>query len=114
MRTPLLASLLGAMFVALLTLLTLLTHVGEASAQAEQHIWLVTTSEDPGPDECGVVCSLRAAISAANESDGPDLIRFDIGGSTTISLLGPLPALSDDAIEIDGRTQRGWLRAARP
>ena len=111
MRTPLLASLLGAIFVALLTLPTL---VGEASAQAEQHIWLVTTSEDPGPDECGVVCSLRAAISAANESDGPDLIHFDIGGSTTISPLRPLPALSDDAIEIDGRTQRGWLSGRPP
>ena len=111
MRTPLLASLLGAIFVALLTLPTL---VGEASAQAEQHIWLVTTSEDPGPDECAAVCSLRAAISAANESAGPDLIRFDIGGSTTISPQRPLPALSDDAIEIDGRTQRGWSSGRPP
>ena len=114
MRTPLLASLLGAIFVTSMALLTLVSLVGEASAQAAQYIWLVTTSEDPGPDECGVVCSLRAAISAANESDGPDLIRFDIGGSTTISLLRPLPALNDDAIEIDGRTQRGWLSGRPP
>ena len=108
MRTPLLASLLGAIVVALLTL------GGEASAQGGQHIWLVTTSEDPGPDECAAVCSLRAAISAANESAGHDLIRFDIGGSTTISPQRPLPALSDDAIEIDGRTQRGWLPGRPP
>ena len=99
------------MFIALLMLVAL---VGEASAQGDEHIWIVTTSEDPGPDECAAVCSLRAAISAANESDGPDLIHFDIRGSTTISPQRPLPALRDDAIEVDGRTQRGWLLGRPP
>ena len=114
MRTPQLASLVGAMFVASIALLTLLALVGEASAKGDEQIWMVTTSEDPGPDECAAVCSLRAAIAAANESGGPDLIHFDIRGSTTISPQKPLPGLRDDAIEIDGRTQRGWVSGRPP
>ena len=102
------------MFVASIALLTLMALVGEASAQGDEHTWMVTTSEDPGPVECAAVCSLRAALAAANQSDGPDLIHFDIRGSTTISPQTPLPGLRDDAIEIDGRTQRGWVSRRPP
>ena len=78
-----------------------------------QRVWTVTTAEDPGPEGCAEVCSLRGAIGAANESDGGDLIRFSIDGSSVITLRSPLPALRGARISIDGRTQPGWS-AERP
>jgi parallel beta-helix repeat protein len=54
--------------------------------------------------------SLRQAILDANATAGADMIDFDISGMGvhTISLLSPLPALTDDAgVTIDGYTQPG-------
>lgn len=52
--------------------------------------------------------SLREAIHAANNSPGPDEIRFAIGsGVQTINLLSPLPAILD-TVTIDGTTQPGF------
>ena len=89
---------------------------GGASAQerAPANIWTVTTADDPGPDVCGEVCSLRAAINAANESDGGGEIRFAIVGAATITPTVQLPALRGADITLDGRTQPGWSAAAPP
>lgn len=89
---------------------------GGASAQerAPANIWTVTTADDPGLDACGEVCSLRAAINAANESEDGGEIRFAIVGSTTITPTAQLPALRGADITLDGRTQPGWSAAAPP
>lgn len=89
---------------------------GGASAQerAPANVWTVTTADDPGPDVCAEVCSLRAAINAANESDGGGEIRFAIVGAATITPTVQLPPLRDAEITLDGRTQPGWSAAAPP
>ena len=89
---------------------------GGAAAQerAPANIWTVTTADDPGPDACGDICSLRAAINAANESEGGGEIRFAIVGSTTITPSAQLPPLRGAEITLDGRTQPGWSAAAPP
>ena len=93
---------------------------GGASAQerAPANIWTVTTADDPGPDACGEVCSLRAAINAANEaaneSDGGGEIRFAIVGAATIAPTAQLPPLRGADITLDGRTQPGWSAGAPP
>jgi hypothetical protein len=69
-------------------------------------------SDLPGPD--GVV-SLREALTAANNSAGPNIIGFNIptsdagfdGTVFTIRPASPLPALSTDGTTINGATQRG-------
>ena len=73
----------------------------------------MTTADDPGPERCAAVCSLRAAITAANDSSGSDLIRFEINGPAAITPRSPLPRLRSPAISIDARTQPGW-RADQP
>ena len=77
------------------------------------HVWTVTTAEDPGPEDCAQICSLRAAINAANESDGGDLIRFALPGPATIAPSIQLPALRGAEITLDATTQAGWS-AERP
>jgi hypothetical protein len=63
----------------------------------------VTVTDDAGPG------SLREAILAANANPGLDRIEFNIAGSgvQTISLLSPLPEISDP-LELDGRSQPGY------
>jgi fibronectin-binding autotransporter adhesin len=67
----------------------------------------VNTLDDVDDGRCGVNhCSLREAINAANaapNSEGPDLIAFDIagGGVKTIQPAAPLPSITD-AVDIDG------------
>ena len=78
------------------------------------NVWVVTTADDPGPDACGEVCSLRAAINAANESDGGGEIRFAIVGAAVIAPSAQLPALRGAAITLDARTQPGWSAEAPP
>ncbi len=73
----------------------------------------MTTAEDPGPEGCAQICSLRAAINAANESDGGDLIRFALAGPATIAPNIQLPALRGAGITLDATTQAGWS-ADRP
>ncbi len=89
---------------------------GGASSQERMpaNVWVVTTADDPGPDACGEVCSLRAAINAANESAGGGEIRFAIVGAAVIAPSAPLPALRGAAITLDARTQPGWSAAAPP
>jgi parallel beta-helix repeat protein len=55
-------------------------------------------------------CTLRGAINEANRNDGPDVIEFNIPGSSphTIRLADRLPELRDDATTIAGDTQPGY------
>ncbi len=64
-----------------------------ASAQSTSE-WVVSSNADAGAG------TLRAAIVAANESNGGDVIRFQ--SAMTIRPRSPLPALEDDGIAIDG------------
>jgi titin len=66
----------------------------------------VSVAALPGPDG---VASLREAICAANNNDGPDTINFNIPGAGvhTIAPLTALPAMTDDGTVIDGYTQPG-------
>ena len=71
----------------------------------------VTNTFDPGNGICDASCTLNEAIDAANStpnSDGPDLIRFNIPGTgvKTISPDSELPAITE-AVTIDGYTQPG-------
>jgi parallel beta-helix repeat protein len=63
----------------------------------------VFTTDDSGSG------SLRQAILDANQSPGADLIdfQFEIQGVATISLLSPLPPITN-AVRIDGTTQVGF------
>ena len=55
----------------------------------------------------GKQCTLRAAIEEANDTPGPDVINFKIGGTAavkTISPTSPLPAITDP-VTINGYSQ---------
>ena len=81
--------------------------VTTAGADPTQNIFVVTTTNDSGPG------SLRQAILNANSTvngvGGTDLITFGfhLPGTYTISLVTPLPALTQPVI-IDGTTQAGY------
>ena len=83
--------------------LVALTAFGNALAFIEtqaQATFTVTNTDDTGAG------SFRQAILNANANPGADVINFQIAGSgiPTISLLNPLPDLSE-AVTIDGTTQ---------
>jgi CSLREA domain-containing protein len=77
-----------------------------------EHRWLlstffVNTTDDNNDRVCDRShCSLREAIEAANETDGRDLIRFNISvqGIPSIRPTSQLPAITDP-VTIDGTTQ---------
>ena len=73
--------------------------------------YFVTTAADSGGPICDGTdaCSLRQAITLANQSPGSDDIFFDIpdGGVQTIHPLTPLPDITD-AVTIDAGTQPGY------
>jgi CSLREA domain-containing protein len=56
----------------------------------------------------GIQCTLRAAIQEANDTDGPNTIGFNIGGTgvKTISPASQLPTIIEQ-VTIDGYTQPG-------
>jgi hypothetical protein len=99
---------------------------GAASSRTEGSIglaaavpWVVNSVGDLqdsnlGNSRCETVngdCTLRAAITNANESPGPDTINFNIpgGGARLIILSSPLPTINDvsGGVTIDGYTQPG-------
>src|SRR5438309_219009 len=88
----------GIVLVAATSLFALL---GAQSARGASYV--VTTTADSGPG------SLRQAILDANATPGPDTISFAIpgAGTHTISLLSPLPFVSDPAV-IDATSQPGY------
>ena len=63
----------------------------------------VTNTDDSGYG------SLRNQLYLANQVPGSDVIDFDIPGAGphTITLLSPLPIVTDPVIQIDGTTQPG-------
>src|SRR5207244_696750 len=91
----------GIVLVAATCLFALL---GAQSAQGASFV--VTNASDSGPG------SLRQAILDANATPGPDTISFAIpgAGTHTISLLSPLPFVSDPAV-IDATSQPGYAGA---
>ncbi len=68
----------------------------------------VSNPFDPGDGNCNTSCTLREAITAANNTPGADTIRFNIRGEgvKTISPTPELPAITDE-VTIDGYAQLG-------
>jgi uncharacterized repeat protein (TIGR01451 family) len=66
-----------------------------------QSVILVTSNADSGTG------SLRDAIMQANGSSGPDVIKFNISGSTVIQLQSQLPPITE-TLTIDGTSQPGF------
>ena len=91
----------------------------QSSEGSAAQIFTVTSAGDepdvaPGDSACvvqGGGCTLRAAITEANQHPGPDNIAFSIAGPGihTVMLGSSLPPLSDGAggTTIDGYTQPG-------
>ena len=69
--------------------------------------FVVTSAADGGPG------SLREAILAANASEGPDAIHFNLPAPAAISPVQPLPAVTGPTT-IDGTTQPGGDNADGP
>ena len=70
---------------------------------------MVDNTVDPGDDMCGSPsCTLREAITAANNNPGVDTIIFNIpdAGVQTITPTSPLPTITE-TVTIDGYTQPG-------
>jgi len=68
----------------------------------------VTKTADTNDGFCDADCSLREAITAANNTPGKDTIAFSIGsGPQTIKPLSMLPFITESVI-IDGTTQPGF------
>lgn len=86
-------------------------HLALAAGPAGQ-IFTVTTAADVDGSSCGPTCSLRQAIRAATNQDGPaqDIIVFAIPSGQTKDIapgaLGALPVISEP-LTIDGTTQPG-------
>jgi CSLREA domain-containing protein len=72
--------------------------------------YTVNTTEDTDEPCTASRCTLRGAITEANNRAGPDTIQFNILGAAplTIRLNSPLPALTDDGTTIAGDTQMGY------
>ena len=84
-------------------------------AQQPLSVWTVTSAGDAA-GECGSGrCTLRQALESAILSPGADRIAFALpAGERVIRPESELPALVDEGIEIDGRTQPGWSASGPP
>lgn len=80
--------------------------------QAVAETWVVNNTYDESGTCTREFCSLRQAIASANANEGPDTVIFDIPtedpgynprtNQWTITLYGPLPALSgSDSLTVD-------------
>lgn len=96
---------LGLVLAALLAMSMMLAASKSAHADTT---FTVNSTVDPGNGVCDFSCTLREAITAANNTPGRDTIRFNIFGSgvRTISPDTKLPAITE-ALTIDGYTQTG-------
>jgi CSLREA domain-containing protein len=95
---------LGLLFAALVAASLLFASSAHAATT-----FIVNNTGDPGDGNCTAGgCTLREAITAANETPGVDTIDFDISGSgvKTISPASSLPPITE-AVTIDGYTQPG-------
>jgi hypothetical protein len=70
-------------------------------------VWRVTTTADSGPG------SLRAAIEAANASEGLDYVRFRIPGEGIHDIVVLSPLDITELTVVDGGTQPGYAGAPR-
>jgi CSLREA domain-containing protein len=93
-----------------ITLTTLIFSLFLFAAGAQANTYVVNTDFDDDNSGCtpNTTCSLREAITAANNHPGPDIINFNIlgGGVRQIVLTMPLPPI-DGTVTIDGYTQPG-------
>lgn len=95
---------------ALLTLGRLARAANGGSRAAPADTYVVTSTADPGDGVCDENCTLREAIDAANDADGPDRITFDLPDTSFIGLNGtPLPTI-EETLTIDGsQTPDLWV-----
>lgn len=113
-RLPLFSAILLALATVLIVLLVFAPRAG-----GQAHTWTVASTGDDAGICHPSSCTLRQAIRAANDSNGPDRIRFNIAsgldrsGRAVIRLSRELDPLADEGIEIDATTQPGW-RAGLP
>ena len=81
-----------------------------AAGPAHAETFTVDSTIDPGNGTCSVTagCTLREAITAANDAPGRDSIAFNIPGAgvKTITPIFELPKITE-AVTIDGYTQPG-------
>lgn len=79
------------------------------AARSQENLWIVNSSGDGGAACSPDVCTLRAAILAANASTGPDVIQFDIDppGRSVVRPGTQLPAITGNEVIIDAGTQPG-------
>ena len=84
------------------------------SVSLEPKTFVVTNRIDPGDGNCTAgSCTLREAITAANENPGVDRIEFEVvvgSGVRTFTPETPLPQITSPVI-IDGYTQSGAAAA---
>jgi CSLREA domain-containing protein len=94
-------------FLAVLLVAGLLVLEASSPARADT-TFTVSNPFDPGDGNCNTSCTLREAITAANNTPGADTINFNIPGEgvKTISPTPELPAITDE-VTIDGYTQPG-------
>ncbi len=87
--------------------IAIIAPVAATTATAEAFEAVVNTTDDIDDGVCDAVhCSLREAISAANERAGPDTITFaptvfPLSGTGVIKLTSPLPDIYDGGTTID-------------
>lgn len=82
----------------------------EPTAHAAAMTFVVNSAADPGDGTCNASnCTLREAISAANNNSGLDSINFNIAGAgvKTINLTSALPIITSPVL-IFGFTQPGY------
>jgi CSLREA domain-containing protein len=87
------------------------TEFSECFTYVAPQAFTVNTIEDPVEAPCSTVCSLRAAIEAANATDSEDRIVFAAGGEGVMKLTEALPKITKP-VEIDGASAPGY--AGRP
>ena len=69
----------------------------------------VTSTADPGNGVCDIVCTLREAITAANDTPGRDTINFRLSNTGEVRTITPtseLPGVTE-SVTIDGYSQLG-------
>jgi hypothetical protein len=105
--------------IAFLCFLNTFTSAGQAAT------FVVDTISDKGEAACTVSpadCSLRGAITNANDQSGPDTVAFNLpsdasdspaAGFKTFSFTHELPRLTDPGTLIDGYSQPGYRNLPR-
>jgi hypothetical protein len=70
---------------------------------------LANAACDVNASASGNQCTLRAAIEEANDTDGADVIKFNIGATNSVKTISPASPLPDitEAVTINGYSQRG-------